>query len=71
MSDSVVIRVENVSKQYLVGHLSNRLAGHDTLRDALARHARSFARKAADLHERNIIRWRFDRRVLGSQRCVV
>jgi len=56
MSDSVVIRVENVSKQYLVGHLSNRLAGHDTLRDALARHARSFARKAADFARgRNII----------------
>src|SRR5882762_2605978 len=56
MSDGVVIRVENVSKRYLVGHLSNRLAGHDTLRDALARSARSFARKAADFARgRNII----------------
>jgi ABC-type polysaccharide/polyol phosphate transport system ATPase subunit len=45
----VVIRVENISKRYLVGHVSTRLDGHDTLRDAVVRHAKSFARKALDV----------------------
>src|SRR5580698_9814167 len=45
----VVIRVENVAKRYLVGHVSTRLGGHDTLRDAVVRHAKNFARKASDV----------------------
>lgn len=45
----VAIRVENVAKRYLVGHVSTRLVGHDTLRDAVVRHAKNFARKASDV----------------------
>jgi len=47
MSDTI-ISVENLSKRYLVAHQSKR-DRHSTLRDAIVREARSFARKAADL----------------------
>jgi len=48
MSDPIV-RVENLSKRYLVGHQSPQRERYTTLRDVIARKARSFARKAADL----------------------
>jgi lipopolysaccharide transport system ATP-binding protein len=48
------ITVENLSKSYLLGHESVRR--EYTLRDVVAREARNFARKAADLlHGRQII----------------
>jgi lipopolysaccharide transport system ATP-binding protein len=48
-SGHVVIRVENVAKRYLVGHLAARREGHDTLRDLIVRNARNFGRKAMDV----------------------
>jgi len=45
----MVISVENVSKRYLVGHISARRDGHDTLRDAIVRNAKNFKRKAIDV----------------------
>src|SRR6202521_285224 len=45
----IVIRVENVAKRYLVGHLAARREGHDTLRDLIVRNARNFGRKAMDV----------------------
>ena len=45
----VVIRVENVAKRYLVGHISTRRDGHDTLRDAIVRSTKNFARKTMDV----------------------
>lgn len=42
---NVVVFVENVSKRYLIGHQSQRYS----LRDVIAREARSFGRKAIDL----------------------
>jgi len=55
MSDPIV-RVENLSKRYLVGHQSPRRERYTTLRDAIARKAHNFVRKAADLvHGRQII----------------
>src|SRR6476660_4601282 len=51
-----VIRVENLSKSYLVGHESARRERYTALRDVIAREARNFARKAADvLHGRQIV----------------
>jgi lipopolysaccharide transport system ATP-binding protein len=44
-----VIRVEKLSKRYLVGHQAQREETHTTLRDVLGRKARNFARRAADL----------------------
>jgi lipopolysaccharide transport system ATP-binding protein len=49
MSDPA-IAVEKLSKKYLVGHkYDQRKDAHTTLRDAIAREARSFARKGLDL----------------------
>src|SRR5438105_12225077 len=48
MSD-VAIRVENLSKRYLVGHRSGDRERYTALRDVLGREARNFARKAVDL----------------------
>jgi lipopolysaccharide transport system ATP-binding protein len=47
MSDTAV-RVENLSKRYLVGHQSGQRERYTALRDVIGREARSFARKAAD-----------------------
>ena len=45
-----VITVENLSKCYLVGHRAGEQARYNhTLRDAIAREARNFARKASDV----------------------
>jgi lipopolysaccharide transport system ATP-binding protein len=53
---STLITVENLSKRYLIGHESVKREHHRVLRDIIAREARSFARKAADmLHGRQII----------------
>src|SRR5262245_20467511 len=41
-----VIRVENLSKKYLVGH---ETAHHDSFREAIVRHAANFSRKASDM----------------------
>src|SRR6516164_7258877 len=50
------IRVENLSKSYLVGHESVRRERYTALRDVISREARNFARKAADmLHGRQIV----------------
>ena len=55
MSDTV-ITVENLSKSYLVGHESAQRERYTALRDVIAREARNFARKAADLlHGRQIV----------------
>src|SRR5882672_5805110 len=48
MSDSV-ITIENLSKRYLVGHQAPRRERDSTLRDAIVREMRSFARKAVDV----------------------
>jgi lipopolysaccharide transport system ATP-binding protein len=54
MSETV-ISVEDLSKTYLVGHEVRR-EGYTSLRDVIAREARNFARKAADmLHGRQIV----------------
>ncbi len=44
----VAVRVENLSKRYLVGRQSDRRERYTALRDVIGREARSFARKAAD-----------------------
>lgn len=44
-----VIRAENLSKRYLVGHESVRREGYASLRETIVRHARSFGRKIFDL----------------------
>src|SRR5262249_54284852 len=43
-----VITVENLSKQYLIGHRSGE-EGDNTLRDVITRESRYFARKAVDV----------------------
>jgi lipopolysaccharide transport system ATP-binding protein len=48
-NEDIAIGVENVAKRYLVGHISTRRDGHDTLRDAVVRHAKNFGRKAMDV----------------------
>src|SRR5205814_10280454 len=47
MSDTV-IRVENLSKRYLVGHQSDRRERYTALRDVISREARGLARKMVD-----------------------
>src|SRR5215472_11964533 len=44
-----IIKVENLSKSYLVGHESVQRRRDTALRDVIAREARNFARKAADV----------------------
>jgi lipopolysaccharide transport system ATP-binding protein len=48
MSDTA-IKIENLSKRYLVGHLSSARDRSSTFRDVIAREARNFARKAVDV----------------------
>jgi len=48
MSD-IVIAAEYLSKSYLVGHQSAQRESYTALRDVIAREARNFARKTADL----------------------
>jgi lipopolysaccharide transport system ATP-binding protein len=43
------ITIENLSKRYLVGHQAARRETSPTLRDAIVREARTFARKAIDV----------------------
>jgi lipopolysaccharide transport system ATP-binding protein len=51
-----IISVEDLSKRYLVGHESAQRERYTALRDVIAREARNFARKAADvLHGRQIV----------------
>jgi lipopolysaccharide transport system ATP-binding protein len=55
MSDTV-ISVENLSKQYLIGHQTAQRERYTTLRDVIAREARNFVRKATDIfHGRQIV----------------
>src|ERR1043166_1613148 len=44
-----IIAVENLSKRYLVGRRHEWRGNYGTLRDAVAREARNFVRKAADV----------------------
>ncbi len=54
MTDTV-ISVENLSKRYLIGHRAER-ESYTALRDVIARGAKNFARKAADLaHGRYLV----------------
>lgn len=48
-SADIAIKVEGLSKRYLLGHESARQGGYDTLRDSIARQARNFGRKALDM----------------------
>ena len=50
MSDTV-ISVENLSKRYLIGHESAQREAYTALRDVIAREARNFVRKAADMFQ--------------------
>src|SRR5215831_2440693 len=51
-----IIEVENLSKCYLVGHQAETRSRYFALRDVIARGAREFVRKAADMvHGRQII----------------
>jgi ABC-type polysaccharide/polyol phosphate transport system ATPase subunit len=51
-----VIKVENLSKRYLVGHESVQRELPTTLREVIARETRNFARKAVDVfHGRQIV----------------
>src|SRR5664279_3041714 len=55
MADSI-ITVENLSKRYLVGHQSVASSRYTALRDVIARGARDFVRKAADMaHGRQVV----------------
>jgi lipopolysaccharide transport system ATP-binding protein len=40
-----VIRVENLGKRYVIGHQSEGMASHDTLRDVISDSARSLVRR--------------------------
>ena len=42
------IKVENLSKSYLVGHNNARAESYTALRDVLARNAKNLARKTRD-----------------------
>jgi lipopolysaccharide transport system ATP-binding protein len=55
MSD-IVITAENLSKSYLVGHRSSQRESYTSLRDVIARGARSFGCKALDfVHGRQVV----------------
>jgi lipopolysaccharide transport system ATP-binding protein len=49
MQNEVVIKVENLSKSYLIGHALGNGRGHESFREALERHVRRIARAALDL----------------------
>lgn len=44
-----VVRVESLSKSYLVGHETAHPRGYRSLRDSIARHATNFGRKTLDM----------------------
>jgi lipopolysaccharide transport system ATP-binding protein len=44
-----IVRVEQLSKRYAIGHQSPRALRNESFRDSLMRHARNFRRNAADL----------------------
>jgi lipopolysaccharide transport system ATP-binding protein len=48
MSEAV-IKVENISKSYLVGHQSAQREGYSSFRDVIVRETRDFGRKVADM----------------------
>jgi ABC-type polysaccharide/polyol phosphate transport system ATPase subunit len=53
---NIIIEADKISKSYMVGHQSMERERHTSLRDVIAREARNFARKAADvLHGRQIV----------------
>jgi lipopolysaccharide transport system ATP-binding protein len=45
----IIIRVENLSKSYLIGHRTAQRERYVALRDVITREARNFTRKAVDL----------------------
>ena len=45
------VLLENLSKRYLIGHESAQRETYTALRDVIAREARNFVRKAADLFQ--------------------
>ena len=48
-SSDVVIRVENLSKRYLVGHQAVSGTRYNSLREIISRNARELARKTGDM----------------------
>ena len=46
---NIAIAVKNLSKRYMVGHLSAQRENYTALRDVLSREARNFARKTIDV----------------------
>ena len=46
---AAIIKVENLSKSYLIGHRSDKRVADSTLRDVIVRESRNFARKAITL----------------------
>jgi lipopolysaccharide transport system ATP-binding protein len=49
MSNEVVIKVENLSKSYLIGHQMRNGGNQESFREAVGRHARSIATAALDM----------------------
>ena len=49
MSNEVAIKVENLSKSYLIGHRMRNGGGQESFREAVGRHARSVARSAINI----------------------
>ena len=49
MSNEVVIKVENLSKSYLIGHQIRNGASQESFREAISRHARTIAKAALDM----------------------
>ena len=49
MQNDVVIKVENLSKSYLIGHEMGNGTGQETFREAVGRQARNIARAALDM----------------------
>src|SRR6516165_3043221 len=56
MTSDSIIKVENLSKRYLVGHQADTSSRYVALRDVIARGARDFVRKTADMvHGRQVV----------------
>jgi lipopolysaccharide transport system ATP-binding protein len=49
MQNELVIKVDNISKSYLIGHEMSNGRGHESFREALGRHARNITRAALDM----------------------
>ena len=47
--NEIVIRVENLSKSYLIGHDTDTARDHESFREAVGRHAKSLGRAAMDM----------------------